>query len=114
MTRADAARRLHPHVNVIGHPTGAAARAKARNYDFEAVFNEAARHSRALEIDCDPARMDLSPEMAHWRSSSVAISRSTPTPTRRPSSPTSRWGSGWRAERASRRNASSTSWMWTR
>src|SRR5262249_26211418 len=33
-------------------------------YDFEAVFREAARHGVALEIDCDPARMDLSPEMA--------------------------------------------------
>ena len=28
------------------------------------MFKEAARHSVALEIDCDPARMDLSPEMA--------------------------------------------------
>jgi putative hydrolase len=28
------------------------------------VFKEAARHQVALEIDCDPARMDLSPEMA--------------------------------------------------
>ena len=34
------------------------------SYDFEAVFKEAARHKVALEIDCDPARMDLSPEMA--------------------------------------------------
>src|SRR5258708_31152772 len=34
------------------------------NYDIEAVFKEAAKHHVALEIDCDPARMDLSPEMA--------------------------------------------------
>ncbi|MDQ2943854.1 MAG: DNA polymerase/3'-5' exonuclease PolX, partial [Candidatus Dormibacteraeota bacterium] len=33
-------------------------------YDFEKVFKEAARNHVALEIDCDPARMDLSPEMA--------------------------------------------------
>jgi putative hydrolase len=28
------------------------------------VFRQAAKHGIALEIDCDPARMDLSPEMA--------------------------------------------------
>ena len=55
----------HPHVDVIGHPTGR--RPGSREgaiYDFEAVFKEAARNGVALEIDCDPARMDLSPEMA--------------------------------------------------
>ncbi len=55
----------HPHVNVIGHPTGRRPGSReGANYDFEAVFKEAARHHVALEIDCDPARMDLSPEMA--------------------------------------------------
>jgi putative hydrolase len=55
----------HPHVDVIGHPTGRRPGAReGANYDFEAVFKEAARHHVALEIDCDPARMDLSPEMA--------------------------------------------------
>jgi len=55
----------HPHVNVIGHPTGRRPGSReGANYDFEAVFKEAARHGVALEIDCDPARMDLSPEMA--------------------------------------------------
>jgi putative hydrolase len=55
----------HPHVDVIGHPTGR--RPGSRDgavYDYEAVFKEAARHGVALELDCDPARMDLSPEMA--------------------------------------------------
>jgi putative hydrolase len=55
----------NPHVDVIGHPTGR--RPGSREgaiYDYEAVFKEAARHKVALEIDCDPARMDLSPEMA--------------------------------------------------
>jgi putative hydrolase len=28
------------------------------------VFKEAAKRGVALEIDCDPARLDLSPEMA--------------------------------------------------
>ena len=55
----------HPHVDVIGHPTGRRPGAReGASYDFEAVFKEAAKHGVALEIDCDPARMDLSPEMA--------------------------------------------------
>ncbi|HEV2967267.1 MAG TPA: PHP domain-containing protein, partial [Candidatus Dormibacteraeota bacterium] len=55
----------HPHVDVIGHPTGRRPGSRdGANYDFEAVFKEAARHHVALEIDCDPARMDLSPEMS--------------------------------------------------
>jgi putative hydrolase len=55
----------HPHVDIIGHPTGRRPGSReGASYDFEAVFKEAARHSVALEIDCDPARMDLSPEMA--------------------------------------------------
>jgi putative hydrolase len=55
----------NPHVDVIGHPTGRRPGAReGASYDYEAVFKEAARHNVALEIDCDPARMDLSPEMA--------------------------------------------------
>jgi putative hydrolase len=55
----------HPHVDVIGHPTGRRPGSReGATYDFGAVFKEAARHHVALEIDCDPARMDLSPEMA--------------------------------------------------
>jgi putative hydrolase len=55
----------HPHVDVIGHPTGRRPGSRdGASYDFEAVFREAAKHGVAVEIDCDPARMDLSPEMA--------------------------------------------------
>jgi len=55
----------HPHVDLIGHPTGRRPGSReGATYDFEAVFKEAASHGVALEIDCDPARMDLSPEMA--------------------------------------------------
>jgi putative hydrolase len=55
----------NPHVDVIGHPTGRRPGSReGATYDFEAVFKEAAGHGVALEIDCDPARMDLSPEMA--------------------------------------------------
>jgi putative hydrolase len=55
----------HPHVDVIGHPTGRRPGSReGASYDFEAVFKEAARNGVALELDCDPARMDLSPELA--------------------------------------------------
>jgi putative hydrolase len=55
----------HPHVDVIGHPTGRRPGSReGATYDFEAVFKEAAKHGVVLEVDCDPARMDLSPEMA--------------------------------------------------
>jgi putative hydrolase len=55
----------NPHVTLIGHPTGRRPGSReGATYDFEAVFKEAARHGVAVEIDCDPARMDLSPAMA--------------------------------------------------
>src|SRR5262249_23154120 len=55
----------NPHVDVIGHPTGRRPGSReGATYDFEAVFKEAAKQGVAVEIDCDPARMDLSPEMA--------------------------------------------------
>ncbi|HEX6350665.1 MAG TPA: PHP domain-containing protein [Candidatus Dormibacteraeota bacterium] len=55
----------HPHVDVIGHPTGRRPGSRAgATYDFEKVFSVAARNGVLLEVDCDPARMDLSPELA--------------------------------------------------
>jgi putative hydrolase len=55
----------NPNVDVIGHPTGRRPGSReGASYDFELVFSEAARNGVALEIDCDPARMDLSPEHA--------------------------------------------------
>ena len=55
----------NPHVDVVGHPTGRRPGSRpGADYDFELVFREAARNGIALELDCDPARMDLSPEMA--------------------------------------------------
>ena len=55
----------HPHVDVIGHPTGRRPGSReGASYDFEGVFKEAARRGVAMEIDCDPARMDLGPELA--------------------------------------------------
>jgi putative hydrolase len=55
----------HPYVDVIGHPTGRRPGARpGATYDFERVFRRAADRGVALEIDCDPARLDLSPELA--------------------------------------------------
>ena len=55
----------HQHVDIVGHPTGRRPGSRpGAAYDFEAVFREAARHGVVMEIDCDPARMDLSPELA--------------------------------------------------
>jgi len=54
----------HPHVDIIGHPTGRRPGSRAgATYDFEKVFAAAARTGVLMEIDCDPARMDLSPEL---------------------------------------------------
>ena len=55
----------HPHVDVIGHPTGRRPGSRpGAVYDFDRVFRRAGEAGVALELDCDPARMDLSPELA--------------------------------------------------
>lgn len=55
----------HPHVDMVGHPTGRRPGSReGATYDFEAVFKAAAANGVVMEIDCDPARMDLSPELA--------------------------------------------------
>ncbi len=55
----------NPHVDIVGHPTGRRPGSRAgAEYDFERVFSAAAERRVRLEIDCDPARMDLSPELA--------------------------------------------------
>jgi putative hydrolase len=55
----------NPYVHVIGHPTGRRPGSRAgATYDFQAVFRRAAECGTTLEMDCDPARMDLSPELA--------------------------------------------------
>src|SRR5206468_761173 len=49
----------------VGHPTGRRPGSRpGAEYDFDAVFAAAARNGVVMEIDCDPARMDLSPELA--------------------------------------------------
>lgn len=55
----------NPHVDVVGHPTGRRPGSRpGATYDFEKVFKRAAETGVALELDCDPGRMDLSPDLA--------------------------------------------------
>ncbi|MBM3998675.1 MAG: DNA polymerase/3'-5' exonuclease PolX [Planctomycetes bacterium] len=50
----------HPHVNAIAHPTGRLLqRREAYEIDLDAVFQAAARHSKILELNANPARLDL-------------------------------------------------------
>ncbi|HYK51979.1 MAG TPA: DNA polymerase/3'-5' exonuclease PolX [Candidatus Eremiobacteraceae bacterium] len=50
----------NPYVNVIGHPTGALLEQRtAYEFDVDAVFRAAAETGTALEINANPARLDL-------------------------------------------------------
>lgn len=55
----------NPFVNIIGHPTGVLIEERA-GYEFDAdvVFRAAAKNGTALEINANPARLDLSAAMA--------------------------------------------------
>ena len=65
ISREEMTRRLiraceHPYVNIIGHPTGRTVEGFAGyEFDYDAVFAAAARTGTALEIDGQPARLDL-------------------------------------------------------
>jgi DNA polymerase (family 10) len=55
----------HPSVDVLGHPTGRRiAEREGLNPDVERVAAAAADAGTALEINADPARLDLSGELA--------------------------------------------------
>jgi DNA polymerase (family 10) len=50
----------NPHVDVIGHPTGRLIGSRgASDIDLEAVYQAAADHGVALEINAQPERLDL-------------------------------------------------------
>jgi DNA polymerase (family 10) len=65
LSRDEMTRRLiraceHPYVNIIGHPTGRSLEGfPGYEFDYDAVFAAAARTGTALEIDGQPARLDL-------------------------------------------------------
>jgi DNA polymerase (family 10) len=55
----------NPFVNVIGHPTGRNVDSfPGYEFDYDAVFAAAARTGTALEIDGQPARLDLPSALA--------------------------------------------------
>src|SRR5512134_325681 len=61
LTRRLVAAIRNPYVNVIAHPTGRLlGEREAYPVDMEAVLSEAARHGKALEINANPLRLDLS------------------------------------------------------
>lgn len=50
----------NPHVDILGHPSGRLINEReGGDFDWEALFRAAAQHRVALEINCDPARLDL-------------------------------------------------------
>lgn len=69
----------HPLVNVLGHPTGRQiGRRPGIDFDADAVFEAAARHDTALEINSFPDRLDLPDELARRaREKGVRFSVST-------------------------------------
>lgn len=69
-SRADITNRLvrvleNPHVDIIAHPSGRLIeRREGGDFDWDRVFNVAAKTGTALEINADPARLDLDPNLA--------------------------------------------------
>ncbi len=68
----------NPYVDIIGHPTGRQLmRREPSRLDIEAVCTAAAAHGVALEINCNPLRLDLSDanaRLAHERGVKIVIS----------------------------------------
>ena len=55
----------NPNVTIIGHPTGQLIEEReGYEFDVDAVFRAAARTGTALEINSNPARLDLSADLA--------------------------------------------------
>ncbi|HEY3291272.1 MAG TPA: DNA polymerase/3'-5' exonuclease PolX [Anaerolineae bacterium] len=56
----------NPHVDILGHPSGRLINEReGGDYDWELLFQTAAKHDVALEINADPARLDLNETHAH-------------------------------------------------
>ncbi|TVR72855.1 MAG: DNA polymerase/3'-5' exonuclease PolX [Sphaerobacteraceae bacterium] len=55
----------NPHVDIIAHPTGRIVEQRpGASYDWDTVFEAAARTKTALEINANPARLDLPEDLA--------------------------------------------------
>jgi DNA polymerase (family 10) len=56
----------NPNVDIIAHPSGRLIeRREGGDFDWDRVFEMAARTDTALEINADPARLDLDPALAY-------------------------------------------------
>jgi DNA polymerase (family X) len=56
----------NPNVDIIAHPSGRLIeRREGGDFDWDRVFAVAAQTDTALEINADPARLDLDPSLAH-------------------------------------------------
>jgi DNA polymerase (family 10) len=84
--RAEMTRRIcralaNPHVDVLAHPTGRLVGMRAPvNVDMERVLRTAQRHGKAVEINAQPARLDLNDRharRAHALGVRVAIDTDT-------------------------------------
>ena len=50
----------NPHIDILGHPSGRLINERdGGDFDWEALFRAAAQHKVAMEINSDPARLDL-------------------------------------------------------
>ncbi|HEV2037425.1 MAG TPA: PHP domain-containing protein, partial [Candidatus Eremiobacteraceae bacterium] len=55
----------NPYVTIVGHPTGELIEEReGYEFDVDTVFRAAARTGTALEINANPARLDLSADLA--------------------------------------------------
>jgi DNA polymerase (family X) len=56
----------NPNVDIIAHPSGRLIeRREGGDFDWDRVFEVAAQTDTALEINADPARLDLDPSLAY-------------------------------------------------
>ncbi|MCG3172292.1 MAG: DNA polymerase/3'-5' exonuclease PolX [Myxococcota bacterium] len=54
----------HPHVDILGHPTGRLLLGREPyDFDFDAVARAAAANHTALELNANPHRLDLEPDL---------------------------------------------------
>jgi len=85
-SRAEMTRRIcralaHPHMHVLGHPTGRLiGEREPYAVDIDAVLRTARQHDKAVEINCQPDRLDLDDvhaRRAHELDVLVAVSTDT-------------------------------------
>jgi DNA polymerase (family 10) len=56
----------HPHIHVIGHPSGRLINERPPiDLDWEEIFNELEKHNKVLEINAQPTRLDLAEDLVY-------------------------------------------------